>query len=99
MVCWHIYGIFKYILNYIKMKKIEKHFNVYDCYATEKPNGNYNLGIYVCESNCIFEKEVTKDTMEEILENESNVNSILELVYFKSVFDNSMTPVDCKFFK
>lgn len=62
------------------MNKIEKHFNDYDCYATEKPNGNYNLGIYVCESNCIFE-------------NESNVNSILELVYFKSAFDNSMTPV------
>lgn len=80
------------------MEKIEKHFNDYDCYATEKQNGNYNLGIY-SDSRCIFEKEVSKDALEEILTDYYNVHMTVISAYIRYEKDNSMSPTDCKFFK
>lgn len=78
------------------MKKIEKHFNDYDCYATEKPNGNYNLSIYMSNSTwCFVEKEVTKGTMEVILEDELHCQVAIDLIL--SMLPIGGSPVDCKF--
>lgn len=78
------------------MEKIEKHFNDYDCYATEKPNGNYNLGIYISKSEfCLLEKEVTKGTMEVILEDELHCQVAIDLITSMTTIGGS--PVDCKF--
>lgn len=75
------------------MKQIEKHFENYDCYATEKANGNYNLGIYHKNGFCFVEKEVTKKKMEVILTNELYTAVAIDLIC------KSGNPVDCKFFE
>lgn len=77
------------------MEKIEKHFKDYDCYATEKPNGNYNLGIYTANGFCLIEKEVTKYTMEVILADELHVQVAVDLITTMTPIGGS--PVDCKF--
>lgn len=73
------------------MKKIEKHFKNYDCYASEKPNGNYNLGIYFTNGFCLVEKEVTEDTVGLILTDELHIKVAIDLICA------SGSPVDCKF--
>lgn len=77
------------------MNKIEKHFKNFDCYATEKPNGNYNLGIYTELGICLIEKEVTKYTMGVILADELHLKVAIDLIISMTPIGGS--PVDCKF--